>query len=152
MANPKDPWLLVLDGADDLELDYFSFIPNSPLGVVIMTSRNSECHRYATVEPLELGGLSQHASQQLLLKAADRGKYQPNKGTKAVVRTAELLQSHPLALIQTGTYISHGHCRIEEYPHVYEKQRKRLLQYRSNQAQARYRHVYATFEVAWNSL
>ena len=61
---------------------------------------------------------------------------------------AALLRSHPLALIQAGTYVSHGHCTLKDYPRIYEQQRKRLLAFRPSQAQSRYRDVYATFEAS----
>jgi hypothetical protein len=59
-----------------------------------------------------------------------------------------LLQSHPLALIQAGAYVSRGHCTLAEYPLVFAQQRQRLLTFRPAQAQSRYRDIYATFEAS----
>ncbi|KAL8981220.1 MAG: hypothetical protein Q9205_003924 [Flavoplaca limonia] len=61
---------------------------------------------------------------------------------------ATLLQSHPLALIQAGAYISRAHCTIAEYPGVFDRQRKRLLKFRPKQAQSRYGDVFTTFEAS----
>lgn len=60
----------------------------------------------------------------------------------------EILQSHTLALIQAGAYIAAGHCRLDQYPQVFEKQRKRLMTYRPKQGKSRYSDVYATFEAS----
>jgi hypothetical protein len=61
---------------------------------------------------------------------------------------ASLLGSYPLVLIQAGVYVSRGDCTLAEYPRVYERQRKRLLELRPAQAQSRYQDVYATFEAS----
>ena len=152
IANLKHPWLLVLDNADDPSVDYQPYIPNSHLGVVLMTSRNVDCQQYATTKPLHLEGLSADAARVLLLKAAHVPANQYSAHREDAVRVAALLQSHPLALIQAGTYILRGHCRLDQYPAVYERQRRRLLQVRPTQAQSRYRDVYATFEASADAL
>lgn len=43
IANLKQPWLLVLDNADDPDVNYQPYIPYNPSGVVLMTSRNNKC-------------------------------------------------------------------------------------------------------------
>lgn len=59
-----------------------------------------------------------------------------------------LLQLHPLALIQAGAYISQGHCQLGQYPVVYKRQWKRLLQFQPAQAQSRYCNMYAMFKAS----
>jgi len=63
-----------------------------------------------------------------------------------------LLGSHPLALIQAGSYVARGHCTLQEYPQVYRRHRQRLLQFHCVQDQSRYGHVYATVEASANVL
>ena len=148
LANLKEPWLLVLDNADNPDIDYQQYFPTGPLGIVMLTSRNAECQHYATTKWINLEGLSKTEARELLLRAAyvPTDQYETLKGYADVV--VLLLQSHPLALIQAGSYISRGHCTLKEYPEVYEQQRKRLLVFRPSQAQSRYRDVYATFEAS----
>ena len=148
IANLQHPWLLVLDNADNPDVDYQPYIPNSPLGVVMVTSRNEECQRYATAKALSLGGLSDHAARELLLKAARVPVDQHGVLQDDAAQVAALLQSHPLALVQAGAYVARGHCQLGQYPAVYEKHRRRLLEFRPSQAQSRYRDVYATFEAS----
>ena len=148
LANMKQSWLLVLDNADDPEVDYQRYFPVGPSSVVILTSRNAECRQYASTRPVALEGLSEHEARELLLRAANVPlDPSPTLHDDAQV-VASLLRSHPLALIQAGSYVSRGHCTLAEYPRVYERQRKRLLKFRPAQAQSRYRDVYATFEVS----
>jgi len=155
LANTKQAWLLILDNADDPNVDYQQYFPSGNVGVIIMTSRNSECHQYATGAraPINLPGLEPSAAQKLLLSAArispDRHGAQEQEA-KAVATS--LLGGHPLALIQAGAYVSQGHCSLAQYPLVFERQRKRLLEFRPKQAQSRYGDVYATFESSAEAL
>ena len=152
IANLKQPWLLVLDDANDPHVDYQRYIPNSPWGVVILTSRNEGCQQYATAKATSLEALSADAARDLLLKAACVPVSQHSVLSEDAARVAALLQSHPLALIQAGAYVSRGHCQLNQYPAVYERQRQRLLQFRPTQARSRYGDVYATFEASADAL
>ena len=153
LANIYEPWLLILDNADNPHVDYQRYLPTGSSGVVIMTSRNNECHQYATEKHITLNGLSDDEARDLLLRVAvaprnqhQRLEDQRLENDAGVV--ASLLQSHPLALIQAGSYVSHGHCTLAEYPRVFTQQRQRLLAFSPAQAQPRYRDVYATFEAS----
>ena len=148
LANTKRSWLLILDNADDPEFDYQAYLPSGTQGVVIIASRVSDCSRYSTVGLETLEGLDLEHSTQLLLKAADIPKElwpSFDQQAKDVVR---ILGSHTLALIQAGAYISKGHGQLKQYPEVYQRQRKRLLEYHPYQAKSRYCDVYATFEAS----
>ncbi|EXJ80944.1 hypothetical protein A1O3_07232 [Capronia epimyces CBS 606.96] len=148
LANLKQPWLLVLDNADDPEVDYQPYFPAGPSGVVILTSRNEECEQHATTKQVDLRGLSDDEARELLLKAARLPQDQHETLQDDAQAVASLLRSHALALIQAGAYVSGGHCTLKEYPKVYEDQRQRLLGFRPSQAKSRYGDVYATFEAS----
>jgi tetratricopeptide (TPR) repeat protein len=114
----------------------------------MLTSRNDECHQYATEKYIALDGLAEAEAQGLLLRAAHVPHDQHWALKDDAQKVASLLRSHPLALIQAGSYVARGHCTLAEYPLVYVQQRKRLLTFRTNQARSRYRDVYATFEAS----
>ncbi|KAL8921765.1 MAG: hypothetical protein Q9172_003848 [Xanthocarpia lactea] len=125
LANVKQPCLLVLDNADDPNVDYQCYFPAGLLGVVLLTSRNAECHQYASSPELavELEGLPESDARELLLHATNTPREQ-------------------------WPYISRGHCKLAEYPRVFERQRRRLLEFRPSQAQSRYRDVYTSLEAS----
>lgn len=148
IANTKESWLLILDNADNPDFDYHAYLPSGTQGAVILTSRVSDCSRYSTVGFAELTSLDTRDSTQLLLKAAEIPKESWRDYNQQAKEVVELLGSHTLALIQAGAYIARGHCRLDQYPKDFLRQRKRLLEYRPRQAQSRYRHVYATFEAS----
>ena len=148
ITNLKHRWLLVLDNADNPHVNYQPYIPSGPLGVVILTTRNVECHIYATVKPIPLEGLCSKEAQELLQKTA----HIPQKKAQSVeadTRTvATLLQRHPLALIQAGNYVSGGYCEMAQYPLVLKHKRHQLLTFYREQAQSRHCNIYATFEAS----
>ncbi|KAM3067112.1 hypothetical protein ACMFMG_011668 [Clarireedia jacksonii] len=148
LASIKQPWLLILDNADDPNFDYQIYFPSGTHGVVLMTSRVSECKEYSPEQFEALEGLGNENAKELLLKAAKIPKESwPSYNDQPGI-IVQLLGSHTLALIQAGAYIANGHCQLHQYPEVYQRQRKRLMQFRPKQAQSRYHDVYATFEAS----
>jgi hypothetical protein len=148
LASTKQTWLLILDNADDPNFDYQAYIPSGTHGAVLMTSRISECKRYSLDANEALEGLEEEDSKELLLKAADIPKESWPSYNDQAKKVVQLLGSHTLALIQAGAYIAKGHCQLQQYPMVYQRQRERLLRYRPEQARSRYHDVYATFEAS----
>lgn len=152
LANFKEPWLLVLDNADDVSIDYQQFFPSSSFGVVLLASRNAECQHYATAKWINLEALPDAEARLLLLRAARVSHDQHEALTEDAQVVTHLLRSHPLALIQAGSYVACGHCTLAQYPRVYQRQRRRLLTFRPAQAQSRYGDIYATFEASAEAL
>ncbi len=148
LATTYRSWLLIFDNADDPGFDYQIYFPPGNHGAVLMTSRVTECKQYSADAFEALGGLEEEDSKKLLLKAADLAPGSWLAYDNQAREVARLLGLHTLALIQAGAYISQGHCQLYQYPEVYQRQRQRLLKYRSKQAQSRYRDVYATFEAS----
>jgi hypothetical protein len=70
ISNLMYPWLLVLDNADDPDVDYQHYFPGKTLGLVMLTSRNDECQQYTTTKSIALEGLCDREAQELLLKVA----------------------------------------------------------------------------------
>jgi len=148
LASTKQSWLLIIDNADDPDLDYQDYLPSGTHGSIIITSRNPECRRYSPDQAEALEGLEDQDSKDLLLNAAGLSKESWPSYSSQAEEVVGLLGSHTLALIQAGAYIAKGHCQLHDYPKVDQRQRKRLLKYRPKQAHSRYRDVYATFEAS----
>ncbi|KAH7313072.1 hypothetical protein BKA65DRAFT_151792 [Rhexocercosporidium sp. MPI-PUGE-AT-0058] len=148
LATTYQKWLLILDNADDPDFDYQVYFPPGNHGAVLMTSRIAECRRYSPDAFEALEGLEDRDSKELLLKAAEIGPRLWPAYHNQAKEVINLLGSHTLALIQAGAYVSQGHCQLNQYPKVYQRQRQRLLKHRPKQAQSRYCDVYATFEAS----
>ena len=138
----------MLDNADDPGVDYQQYLPTGPWGVVVLTSRNQACDVYATAKSIFLDGLTDAEACELLMRAAKIPQDQRQTLEDDARKVATLLRSHPLALIQAGSYIARGHSTIDEYPRIFAAKRQRLLAFHPTQAQSRYKDVYATFEAS----
>jgi tetratricopeptide (TPR) repeat protein len=148
LASTRDRWLLILDNADDPQLDYAAYIPSGNRGAILMTSRVPECQQYSTIAPEVLETLDRTQSVQLLLKAARIPEVSWSTHTAHANEIVNLLASHTLALIQAGAYVAGGYCSLQEYPKKLLQQRESLLKHHPNQQQSRYRNVYSTFEAS----
>lgn len=139
---------MILDNADDPSYDYQEFLPPGHRGIVLLTSRNSECAQYATTHHEALEGLDDEDGVQLLFRTARIPPQQRPSQKDHALAICNLLGSHPLALIQAGSYVAKQHCTLADYPRAYQRHRQRLLQFHPAQARSRYRGVYATFEAS----
>jgi hypothetical protein len=148
LANTRERCLLILDNADDPSFDYNTYFPSSMSGVVLMTSRCTECRVFSTIPWEALPDLSLADCTELLLRTANIPQDQWETQAESAEIVVGLLQSHTLALIQAGTYVAKKHCTLEDYPEEFEQQRKTLLEFSPRQAKSRYDHVYATFEAS----
>ena len=148
---PKS-WLLVLDNADDPNVDYGGYFPPGLNGTIIITSRNPDCSIHQTVGHMELEAMSTNDSVMLLFRAAKYTAHVSSSVHRDGQIIVKLLGGHTLALIQAGSYIGRGYCTLTQYPQHYENARQRLLQFQPNQARSRYGNVYATFEASAQQL
>ena len=142
-------WLLVLDNADNEDLDLARFLPAGRNGSILVTTRLPACAKYqSTGHPSAYERLNLETAIELLLKACEievslRGAQREN--ARAV---AELLGCHALAIIQAGAAVSQGLCGLGKYKEVFLHQRQELLECFPKQAGSEYGGVYATFEVS----
>lgn len=145
--NPNHPWLLVLDDADDPQVDYQQYCPSGTRGTVLITSRNHECQNYATIGNEDLGSLNKEDCIGLLLQAARLTAQSLNVHSDAQ-KVIEILGSHTLAILQAGAYVAQGACDLSEYPSVFQRQGERLLRFNLTQDQSRYHDIYAALEAS----
>ncbi|KAI1089379.1 P-loop containing nucleoside triphosphate hydrolase protein [Rostrohypoxylon terebratum] len=145
--DPKHPWLLVLDNADDPQVDYRQYCPSGTRGTVLITSRNPECQNFETVGCEDIGSLDKEDCINLLLKAAGLTAQSPNIRSDAE-KVTEILGSHTLAILQASAYIGQGACDLREYPGVFQRQSKRLLRFNLTQDQSRYNNIYMALEAS----
>ncbi|KAG8631480.1 hypothetical protein KVT40_000620 [Elsinoe batatas] len=149
LENLRQPWLLVLDNADDVDFDYSEFLPSGRQGYILMTSRIAECSKYATSTGLheELSELGKDDAKRLLLKAARADLNHRQAEDDEARQICELLGNHALAIIQAGSYVAQGYCTLRQYPALFAHRRKTLLQHHPDQAKSRYGDIFSTFEV-----
>ena len=129
MSNLKTSWLLILDNADDPDVDYQGYFPSGERGTIIMTSRVANCSRYETIGSETLTGLDQKECVELLLKAAEIPTAEWPSYSRVAGYVVNDLSFHTLAIIQAGAYIARGHSSIEGVPNKLRQQHARVLQF-----------------------
>ena len=148
LQETSHSWLLILDNADDPNIDYAVYLPAAPKGHIIMTSRVKECALLQTAGADRYESLSEETAVELLLKACDIDSSLYNAHADEALEIVDLLGRHALAIHQAGASIRNGICDLRDYKNTFNSQRQRLLRIRPNQARSQYGDVYATFEVS----
>lgn len=124
-------WLLVIDNADDPELDISEVLPIKGAGHILITTRNPNVVERATAGIFRFRGMDPEEGISLLLKSAfpseqaDASK--PEKRRLASSIAAELGYL-AIALDQAGATIRRKIYTLERYLHFYLGHRHRLLQ------------------------
>ena len=152
LSNSLEPWLLILDNADDPSLDISQYFPVGNRGSIIVTSRNPECRCHATVGSRELCEMESSEAINLLLSSGDLPSENQDLQLLAlpIVQTLGYLA---LAVSQAGASIRQKICSLEDYLDSYSRHRKKLLSSQAVQAGSEYKYtVYTTWEISVESM
>ncbi|KIM22236.1 hypothetical protein M408DRAFT_292223 [Serendipita vermifera MAFF 305830] len=103
--GPHDgKWVLILDNADNPDIDMGPFLPQCSSGTILITSRNRNVgNELATLE-LELGEMEPDEAMSALLKASRRQPPLPQEELNDAQTLVKELGSLALALVLAGTY------------------------------------------------
>lgn len=166
LANLSHPWLLLIDNADDRNIDLEKHFPAGERGFILITTRNPYHRTLGTVGEkfydFEKKRLDTEESNELLLKAAD----EPRRITSvraAAARIAERLGYLPLALVQAGKAIFRGmcNCNLLNYLDIYDQSWQRIRRARSqsglrsslnNDEVVSMKNVYSSYEIIYRGL
>ena len=95
-----------------------------------------------------LESLEPEPAQELLLRAARIPERLWNEKREAASDVTEILGYHTLAIVQAGAFIRKRLCSLENYRTLFQRQKRQLLTFHSNQIMSTYGNMYATFEVS----
>lgn len=153
LTNSAEPWLLILDNADDPLLDISRFFPVGNRGTIIVTSRNPECRCHATVGSRELRDMESDEAITLLLRCGDLPSEDEDL-RRLAQPIAQTLGYLALAVSHAGAFIRQRICSLEDYLDKYTSHRKKLLSRRPVQAGSDYYKytVYTTWEMSVDSI
>jgi tetratricopeptide (TPR) repeat protein/transcriptional regulator with XRE-family HTH domain len=145
----EEPWLLILDNADDLSL-LSSYLPKRGNGSVLLTTRASAVGSLA--QPIEVETMGVLEGTQLLLRRAQRRvsatEEEINEASNLVVALAQF----PLALDQAGAYIEETGCSVRDYLLLYQQHRQALLARRGRQALGYSESVATTWSLSFEQV
>lgn len=130
LSQCSKPWLLIIDNADDPEIDVSEFFPNGGIGNILVTTRNPNTIIHATAGHIRFRGMDPEEAISLLLKLAypqqTSAERNPQKRTLAQTIAAELGYL-ALALTQAGAAIRRNIYTLDKYLNSYLGRRNHLL-------------------------
>jgi tetratricopeptide (TPR) repeat protein len=124
------PWLLIVDNADDLALAQ-PYLPQQGQGSILLTTRATAVGWLAN--SIEVDQMGMVEGTQFLLHRARHlraTEEEFNEASNVVI----ILDGFPLALDQAGAYIEETGCSFAEYYRLYEQHRATLLARRGKHA------------------
>jgi tetratricopeptide (TPR) repeat protein len=134
LSRCTQPWLLILDNADDPDMDISMYCPAGGNGHILVTTRNPNAIEHATAGHIRFRGMEPHEAVSFLLKAAYPNP-QPDSppGTSRKWTLAEKIAIElgylPLALAHAGATIRRNIYTLEKYLHYYLGHRKSMMSY-----------------------
>ena len=146
----REGYLLVLDNADD-PAALKPFLPPSPAGHILLTSR---VHDFAILHigsPLDLPVLPPGEAAAFLLRRTEREAADPTERAAASA-LAEELGSLPLALEQAGAYLTVHQSRFADYLASYRRRALDLLERQGPQAGDYEKTVAATWSLNFEAV
>ncbi len=148
LSNCEEPWLLIINNADDPTLDLLILFPEGDRGHILVTTRNPNFTVHGTVGAMELKGLKPRDASLLLLKAAVTPKPWDEAIENVANKIADALGCLALAVVQAGAVILQGMCNLQDYLRFYNQFRSSVSERRLSGASLNADQVtiYATWE------
>lgn len=153
LSNIEEPWLLIINNADDFGLELSDLFPEGERGHILVTTRNPSFRIHATVGALEFTGLAKEDALLLLLRASDYPRPWDAVTEDRGHKITHALGCLALALIHAGALIYQKICRIDDYLGFYNQFRKRVsVGQASGNPKDEDQTIYATWEHSISSL
>ena len=156
--GPEQPWLLIIDNADDESFPVHDCFPDSSSGTILITTRNPMLKTQGTVAPryFEFHGLDERHSAELILRTADESVPWISASINCANVIAKALGHLPLALIHAGTAILAKLCTLETYLEFFEKTWDRIRHVKEPDATTLISetdaNIYSSFELIHNHI
>jgi tetratricopeptide (TPR) repeat protein len=146
LSELEEPWLLVIDNADNPDLDLPSLFPESDWGHILITTRNPDFRTHGNAGNVELKGLEKKEALHLLLKQADVPRPWDASTEATGNEITRALGYLALALIQAGTAVFRKICDLKEYLNFHTHYRNQRRARSSSISAAEHDDVYSSFD------
>ena len=156
--SEEQPWLLIIDNADEAGFPVEQCFPGGDNGIILITTRNPMLKVHGTVGPrhFQFAELEEGQSIELLLRAADEPmpwSESTHKSAQDICRTLGYL---PLALLHAGRTILGRLCTLDNYLSFFNKNWDRIRRMRSsNEARSildANAAIYSSYEILHDGL
>ena len=132
LSSCSKPWLLVIDNADDPDMDVLKYFPTGGRGHILITTRNQGAIIHATIGDFHFRGMDPEEAITLLLKSAHVSQKLEDANVQSR-RFAQGIASElgylALAITHAGATIRRNIYTLEKYLHHYLGHRKEVISY-----------------------
>jgi tetratricopeptide (TPR) repeat protein/transcriptional regulator with XRE-family HTH domain len=149
LEHCPDPWLLLVDNADDLAL-VRAHLPLRGNGHILLTTRTSAVSSLATF--LEVDNMSIAEGIQFLFRRAQREVDASSQDIDLARQIVVALAQFPLALDQAGAYLEETGCDFSTYLHLCQDHRRALLARRGGMVSSHPDSVATTWSLSFQQL
>lgn len=149
LEHCQQPWLLLVDNADDLAMVQ-PYLPLKGPGSILLTTRASAVGWLAP--SLEVDAMGIMEGTELLLRRAQRFAGATDEEINEAANLVVALGQFPLALDQAGAYIEETGCSLADYRELYQTHRHALLSRRGRQATRYPASVATTWELSFQQV
>ena len=151
LGSYQSRWLLLFDGADNLE-DIAGLFPPGIHGDIIYTSRNGMLRRLSESQMQHVSDMNDDEASELLLKSARVNTSSETDREQALGIVHEL--GHlALAIDQAGAYIASGGCCLDDFLDTFKVHHEHLLQNDAYKgASENDKAVYATWDLSYAAI
>ena len=112
LSNQDEDWLLIIDNADDPDLDLLEFFPQGANGHVLITTRNQDC-TFGNIGAMAFYGMQESDANELFLKVSNITESpENNQYVRMILRELGYLA---LAIVVAGSAIHQGYCKLKSY-------------------------------------
>ncbi|MCJ1338200.1 hypothetical protein MMC09_003485 [Bachmanniomyces sp. S44760] len=152
------PWLLIIDNADDTNLEIERYFPDGMHGLTLITTRNPSVKMHGTIGQryYHFDRLDDSEASELLLKAADNQDPRTPNLMQLASTITRRLGALPLALVHAGNAIKAKYCELGNYISYYEQSWHMIRQSQrmsdQDEDDAEYMKVYASYEIVFRGL
>lgn len=122
LANQVEPWLLIIDNADDAAIDLMEYLPKGGRGYVLITTRNPGFQSIGNLDPshFKFDGLKKEEAYSLLVRTAGLKDAITDELKWIAEKIVDALGYLALAIAVAGSAIREGYCRIQNYLQYFE--------------------------------
>ena len=128
------------------------YFPGGARGTILITTRNRDFEKYATVRSSELECIDISDAASLLLKACKSESSEEDTPKALAEQIADKLGCLPLGVVHAAALIRQRVCGLEDYIELFSKHRLRLLSNSSDRPPRHESNLYATWNVSWEAI
>lgn len=154
LSNLEHTWLLIIDNADDSDIQLDKYFPKGNNGNILITTRNPahKLHGNVGAGHYDFGPLGFSEATSLLLKASAHPLPWESSLESLALRTAEKLGFLALAIVHAGAVIRDKLCHLKDYPEYYRRSWKRIRSAKMKRSPDNEDIIHATWEICYKRL